>query len=274
MLVSVLTPTRNRPAFLARTITMFLAQDWPLKELLIIGRREDIGGIAISDPQMRFIEFDGTLGAALNEGIRHAKGEICVRFDDDDWQNVERISLQIGHMQATQRAVVGTGSFLLYAEGREYGWRVYDRLQHSAGAALAFTKEFADAHPFLEGQGEAEDSHFVTQAIKADEYSGITGLDILVMSCHGATSSGREDPEVAQWGGAKMLEASDNFYKIPLERFQHIIDGAPLMADDPESCPHCGAKGQDLTSHGDERQHFVCVQGCEDSYWTIERVAA
>ncbi len=248
---------------------MFLNQDWPLKEMLVICRREDLGDIAITDPQIRFIEIDSDIGQALNEGVKQSRGEVLVRFDDDDWQSAERISLQVGHLQGTGRAVVGLASILLYAEGEDHGWRVYDRLQHSAGAALAFTREFAMAHPFREGRGVADDTHFVADAIKEDEYSGITGFDILVMSLHGNHDSGRQNMELKC--GREALEMSDNWKLVPLEKFRHIIDGTLAPVDDPEACPTCGVKGFECTGQGDQMRNFICGNGCQETYWTVER---
>jgi Glycosyl transferase family 2 len=88
-LVSVITPTRNRPAFLRRAIESVLAQRYPNWELLVVddGGGEDSAGVVESfgDPRLswRQIPHSGP-GAARNAALRDARGEIVAYLDDDN----------------------------------------------------------------------------------------------------------------------------------------------------------------------------------------------
>ncbi len=102
-LVSIITPTRARPEFLALTARWLEAQSY-------LGRLEWIIVNADSKPIERRPRFDravrrfervvvldrtGPIGFLRNEACRLASGSIVVHVDDDDYQFPARIAVQV-----------------------------------------------------------------------------------------------------------------------------------------------------------------------------------
>ncbi len=219
-LVSVLTVTKNRRHFIPQLLRQFEKQDYPNKELVIVASGERVHDLVPHDPRIVLIHFDDTLGACRNVSVRGASGEYCVQFDDDDWQAADRLSAQVAHLQLSRKAVAGMFEMTFYRYGEAHAWRVIDRVEHCADAALAFRRDWAERNQFSNlASPFAEDTDFVTRAIRAGQFSNATGLELLVMQTHAANDSGRGQTMPPD----ALLEASDNWRKIPLERIAHIL---------------------------------------------------
>lgn len=219
-LISVLTVTKNRRHFIPQLLRQFEKQTYTCKELVIVASGESIADLIPNDRRIILIPFEGTIGASRNMSVAAASGEYCVQCDDDDWQAEDRISAQAAHLQFSKKAVVGMFEMTFWTEGNPHAWRVIDRVEHCAGAAMAYRREWALANPFSTLPSPfAEDTDFVTRAIKQGQFSNATGLDLLVMNTHADCDSGRGQnmPPDA------LLELSDNWRKIPAERIQHIV---------------------------------------------------
>uniref|UniRef100_A0A7C4LJE9 Glycosyltransferase n=1 Tax=Schlesneria paludicola TaxID=360056 RepID=A0A7C4LJE9_9PLAN len=85
-LVSCIMPTYGRPDYVAESIAMFLAQDYPAKELIILN---DCPGqkLAGEFPDVRIVNVDArwpTLGEKRNAAIELARGDYIAVWDDDD----------------------------------------------------------------------------------------------------------------------------------------------------------------------------------------------
>lgn len=88
-MVSVLVCTRNRPDSLLRAVRSLLAPNGGSFELIVMDQSDgtesrDILGPFGSDPHLRYVHCHSRgKGAALNEGLRLATGDIVVCTDDD-----------------------------------------------------------------------------------------------------------------------------------------------------------------------------------------------
>lgn len=89
-LVSVILPIRNEAPFIAETLRAVLAQDYPreLLEVIVVdgmsedGTRPIVQRLAETDPRLRLLDNSRRITpAALNIGIRAARGEVIVRVD-------------------------------------------------------------------------------------------------------------------------------------------------------------------------------------------------
>ena len=77
----------NRPEFSEAVWTQFRGQTWQNKELVIIDSSER-GGILdeLADVYVR-MPPDTWVGPLRNAGLRAARGDYLMWFDDDDWRN-------------------------------------------------------------------------------------------------------------------------------------------------------------------------------------------
>ena len=82
--LSVVVPTRDRPAELARCVASILRCDHDSFELLVVDQTDRQTVTLASHERLRVIP-SGTVGksAALNVGVRAARGEVLVFTDDD-----------------------------------------------------------------------------------------------------------------------------------------------------------------------------------------------
>jgi glycosyltransferase involved in cell wall biosynthesis len=94
-------PTANRRHYVPQAIRYFLAQDYPNRELVILDDGpESVADLVPDDPQVRYVRLAGkrTLGAKRNECVKHARGDLIMHWDDDDWMASHRISYQVEAM--------------------------------------------------------------------------------------------------------------------------------------------------------------------------------
>lgn len=86
----------SRYFFANLAVECFLKQSYPKKELLIINhgaRSVPIPDSTIKELRVARTESQ-TVGDLRNFGLDYAKGEFLICWDDDDWHNPERISMQ------------------------------------------------------------------------------------------------------------------------------------------------------------------------------------
>jgi glycosyltransferase involved in cell wall biosynthesis len=175
-LVSAITPTFNRRAFVARSIKYFLAQDYPAKEMIIVDDGSDpVGDLARVDPQIRYIRAAGRLsiGAKRNQACAAAAGEIIVQWDDDDWYGPSRLSHQVADIAAGRADVTGLGHGLLFDMRTRAFWAAREELHnqmffqsHSIhGGTLAYSKSTWQRCGGYPDESLAEDAAFLSRAI-------------------------------------------------------------------------------------------------------------
>jgi glycosyltransferase involved in cell wall biosynthesis len=99
--VSVVIPTRNRPALVPRAVRSALAQTHREIEVIVVidgpdpDTREVLAELA--DPRLRVIELDRSGGApaARNVGVEHATAEWTALLDDDDEWLPDKLATQL-----------------------------------------------------------------------------------------------------------------------------------------------------------------------------------
>jgi glycosyltransferase involved in cell wall biosynthesis len=94
-------PTYGRPSYVGEAVAMFLAQDYPAKELIVLN---DCAGqvFRCDQPGVRVINTDRrfpNLGEKRNAVIEMARGEIIAVWDDDDVHLPWRLSFSMTEMQ-------------------------------------------------------------------------------------------------------------------------------------------------------------------------------
>jgi glycosyltransferase involved in cell wall biosynthesis len=100
-LVSVIIPTRDRPALAARAVRSALAQTYANQEIVVVDDGSavplDLPGDVIEDPRVRTVRLDTTAGAggARNAGVQASTGTLLAFLDDDDRWRPGKIERQV-----------------------------------------------------------------------------------------------------------------------------------------------------------------------------------
>jgi glycosyltransferase involved in cell wall biosynthesis len=168
-LVSCIMPTANRRRFVPAAIGMFLAQDYPNKELVILDDGEHaVGDLVPHRPELRYIRTrrHRSLGAKRNEGCEAARGDIILHWDDDDWYAPWRLSYQVGELVVNGADLCGLGRvFFLDDSGRRAWEYVYPEGIPTwvCGATLCYRKALWGRNRFPE-VNIGEDTRFVFNA--------------------------------------------------------------------------------------------------------------
>ena len=102
-LISCLCVTRNRVRLLKRAVSLFQAQTYPNRELLIVYESDDGRTRAhvekMDTPGIFFLEVPAvpklTLGELRNLAIEKCGGDYFCQWDDDDWHHPRRLEQQM-----------------------------------------------------------------------------------------------------------------------------------------------------------------------------------
>jgi glycosyltransferase involved in cell wall biosynthesis len=158
--VSVVIPTRNRPAMVVAAVESALAQTEGLLEVIVVIDGLDPSTVAAlalpqADSRVRVLALDVSLGGAeaRNHGVRQARGNWVAFLDDDDLWLPQKLSVQLGlakrnHAQnlVIASAVVARGPAFqaiwprrLYRSGESMAEYLFCREGWTYGAALLQT---------------------------------------------------------------------------------------------------------------------------------------
>lgn len=160
-MVSALVCTRNRPDSLPRTIRSLLGADDASFELIVLDQSdgpasEQALAVFGSDPRLKYVHSRARgKGAALNEGLRLAAGEIVVCTDDDCEAPPGWVRDMAGVMESQPNAAVVFCNVIAPTYDRAVGYvpayeRTSDRLLSSVldacngmgiGAGMALRRE-------------------------------------------------------------------------------------------------------------------------------------
>lgn len=195
-LVSCIMPTANRRGFVPNAIRFFLRQDYLNRELIIVDDGSDpVSDLVPNDPRIRYIRTEErrTMGAKHNLACEHARGEIIVHWDDDDWYSEWRLSYQVAELlKHPPMTLTGLSRLLFYSPSDHRAWEyVYPNLQRPwvCGSTFCYRKEFWVRHRFPD-RNEGADTVFVW---------GLTDAGVVSLPDHrwlvGIVHSGNTSPK-------------------------------------------------------------------------------
>lgn len=159
-LVSVVIPTRNRRARLARAIESALAQTWRNIEIVVVddASTDDtsvyLAGLTADDSRIKVVRNEQPLGGggARNLGVAAAGGIYIAFLDDDDIWLPEKLAMQLSLLRQNARASAVSCGFV--AEFPIFGKRPVHvrppqdaqqllRSNHLGGASMCLTTKAA-----------------------------------------------------------------------------------------------------------------------------------
>lgn len=107
--ITVVIPTRDRPAMVGRAARSALEQTLPPLEVIVVDDGE-LGGPLPEDPRVRAIRAHrrrGDRGAARNDAAALARGELIAFLDDDDVWYPDKLARQVEVLDAAAATFCG-----------------------------------------------------------------------------------------------------------------------------------------------------------------------
>jgi len=263
-LASCIMPTADRRSFVPQAIALFLAQDYPDKELVILDDGADaVGDLIPDDPRLRYhrIETGLSLGTKRNRACELARGDIILHWDDDDWYAPHRISLQVAALRDRRADIAGIRRALFADYRKRLAWEYVYPVRAApwvCGAALCFRRRYWESQRFAD-ISVGEDTDFVAR-VSPGRLARIEDNDFFVARLHGANTASRPRND-ARWQAREfaMVEALTGgaWGKVPAKATRNDgADTAPhtrcsLAAMDRISVvvPHGGAARLPLLTH-------------------------
>lgn len=274
-LVSVVVPVYDVAAYLPEALDSLLAQTHRRLEVVVVddGSPDASGAIAdeyaARDPRVRVVHTDNHgLGAARNEGIRHATGDLLAFADSDDVVPRDAYAVLVGHLERTGCDFV-TGSVASWEAGAltELPWM--RRLHRDRGAFTLeehpellgdvfawnklFRRSFWDRAELAWPEGiRYEDQPTTTRAFVAAERFGVVPEVVYHWRIrHDGTSITQQraslDDLRDRWETKRMALASV----------------AALGSE------KVGAVFHDRVLPGDLHRYFTEIPGCPDEWWDL-----
>jgi glycosyltransferase involved in cell wall biosynthesis len=143
-LVSVIVPTRDRVAFLARAVAGILCQSHRRIEVLVVddGSEDETADYlaAITDPRLHTLRHDRPKGvsATRNRGLASATGEWVAFIDDDDLWAPDKLTRQLHAVNQVPGAGWScTSAVLIDTRLRLLGWQRAPGTSYLADVVLA-----------------------------------------------------------------------------------------------------------------------------------------
>jgi glycosyltransferase involved in cell wall biosynthesis len=225
-LVSVITPTWNREAFLPLAHACFSAQDWPDLEWLIFDNSAEPSAYIrrTEDPRIVYIHdtLRRTIGAVRNLLVERARGSVIVHFDDDDYYAPGYISAMIQSLRRNKTDIAKLLSFYLYSHQHRWfgywdltvktgtrfvvennspvtcvdhpGSQGLENVHLGFGFSYVYSRAVWERDPFPD-TNQREDGVFIRQAIKRFRLTGINDVKGLALHIHHGSNASRLFPQ-------------------------------------------------------------------------------
>lgn len=119
-LVTVITPTRNRLAFLKEAVGSLQAQSFQSWETVVVDDASDDGTFqwasGLANPRVRPVRYEKHVERAVarNRGLREARGEFVLFLDDDDRLTPETFTILHALLMKHPHAIAATGASVLF----------------------------------------------------------------------------------------------------------------------------------------------------------------
>ena len=141
-MISIVIPVYNTRRYLDETIGSVLQQSYTNWELILVDDGSTDGSVDLiksyceRDARIRLVEQPNAgQGAARNNGIRQASGELIAFLDSDDFWHPDKLQIQLAEKQQHQVAFQYANGYLMYEQENNrlesYNW-IYGAFEGSA----------------------------------------------------------------------------------------------------------------------------------------------
>jgi glycosyltransferase involved in cell wall biosynthesis len=174
-LVSCIMPTYNRRQFVTQALQLFLRQDYPNRELIIVDDGPDaIGDLTVNLPNVSYLRLPcrNSIGAKRNLACRHAQGDFIAHWDDDDWYSTDRLRYQVAPILSGRADMTGLENALVLVLPEGEFWKTDARLHQKMfvgnvhGGTLVYRKELLTQGLSYPEINLAEDAYLLHYAVQ------------------------------------------------------------------------------------------------------------
>jgi O-antigen biosynthesis protein len=174
-LVSCIMPTGNRARFALQAVDLFLRQDYPERELIVVDDGDDhLNEQLPNDPRIRYLRVPPglTIGAKRNRACEIARGDIIAHWDDDDWYAPTRLSVQATPLCAGDAEITGLRGGVILDLPRWEFWQTTPELhrrlfvQDVHGGTLMFRRRVWEEIARYPNRSLAEDAIFLQRCVQ------------------------------------------------------------------------------------------------------------
>lgn len=234
-LVSAIMPTANRRHLLPLALASFLGQDWPNKELIVIDDGcdpvEDICGDQ-HGVRYFFTHPARTIGAKLNHACEVARGDVLIRFDDDDWSAPGRITDQVNRLLDSRKSVTGYHGMLFWETVKQRAFKFPGNFGWSCGTALCFLRSYWDTMHFL-NTNVCEDIKFIEYARLRNHAITVDAGKMMVARIHGQNTIDNYPRQ--PWPEVPRSEVPEEFFSMLAACSQALPGPLPTVPHGPQS---------------------------------------
>lgn len=188
--VSILTPTYNRGKFLPWLYECIKAQTYPKTQMewvILDDGTESAADIVATfkDIPIQYVrsETKVNVGAKRNKLHELARGKILVTMDDDDYYSPDRVSHAVMTIRSRKANLVGSTRNFLYFTDNQSIWETGPYApNHATFGTMAYTKEYATAHPCDETVTHAEELSFTKKY--SEPLQQLDPTKVMLVMCH------------------------------------------------------------------------------------------
>ena len=153
--ISCIMPTADRIELFQRALVIYLGQDYPNKELIVVDDGAGNIGQLCKEHRIVYIPLQKktSIGGKRNIACEQACGEIIIHLDDDDWYAKSWITRQVENLSAGKAEVTGLDKLIFYDSDKREAWcySYPTAARHWVhGATLCYLKEFWKKFTFPE----------------------------------------------------------------------------------------------------------------------------
>ncbi|MBV9282264.1 MAG: glycosyltransferase, partial [Chloroflexi bacterium] len=241
-LVSCVMPTYNRRPFLSFAISLFVQQDYPNKELIVVDDGEDeVGDLVEGHAGVRYIRLGGrrSIGAKRNLACAEARGEIIAHWDDDDWYAPNRLRYQAAPILAGEADLTGlANAFVLEAASGQF-WTTHPELHRRMfrgdvhGGTLMFRHELLQdlRYPDI---NLAEDAWLLHQALsRGKRLARLANPGIFVYVRHGGNAWCFETGSFLDPHGWERIDPPRQFTSDDLRAYSTALASSRVTPKEP-----------------------------------------
>lgn len=237
--ISVVLPAHGAAPFLAEAVASVLYADSGILELLVVDDRLDPAAAEalgdVDDSRLRVVQCAGVgLVAALNTGLREARGSLVARMDADDVSLPDRFVLQGNYLRHNEHVLAVGGQLVVIDEyGAEVGVRRYPVQPEAIVRQLAHRNVLAHPAVMFDRAAVLAVGGYREEFVAAEDYElwlrlsergSLANVDVPVLkyrvhSGQVTSSSGvtvAESTYLAQWS-ARQRRSGRNDLPLPWE---------------------------------------------------------